>query len=124
MDELQRDLPAVTMNRARHEAMRKDVETAVHRTRAGIEPCSIVHAEPARDDQPDTTLRALFEIRREFWKVPKIIFEPGMHRSHHDAVSKRREAEVERLKEVGIGVTHVLLRPCTRKTRSICTMFR
>ena len=36
------------------------------------------------------------EIRREFREIARAIFQPGMHRTHDDAVRQTREAQIER----------------------------
>ena len=56
-------------------------------------------AMPPRDQQPGAAARPRGEIRRELGKSRGAVFEPGVHRSHDDAIRQAREAEIERGKQ-------------------------
>ena len=70
-----------------------------------------VRRKAAGDDQADTAAGAFGIKRRHALEPVLFFFEPGMHRTHQGAIAQRREAEIERGKQVrvrriGLAVGH------------------
>ena len=59
-------------------------------------------AMPPLTSKPGAAARPRGEIRRELGKVARAIFEPGVHRSHDDAIRQTRETQVERGKQAPV----------------------
>jgi hypothetical protein len=86
--------------------------------RAGHHHAILVGCDAAGDDQADAATRALGIEGGETGEALRRLFETGVHRAHQDAILQRREAEVERGEQVGIGVvTHAT---CRHEGESAC----
>ena len=59
-------------------------------------------AMPPVTSRPGAAARARGEIRREFAEIARAIFEPGVHRTHDDAIRQARETQIERGKQARI----------------------
>jgi hypothetical protein len=110
VDELERDLAAVLVHRARDQLVRQHVAGLVHHAGARVEPRAAVHAEPAGDHEAHAALGALGEVRRQLRVVPEAVLEAGVHGAHDHAVAQRGEAQVQGREQVREGLVHEELR--------------
>jgi len=80
-----------------------DVANEIQGAAQRQQPALAVRRDAAGDDQPYPAGRALAVEGGEFAVVIETVFEPGVHRAHDHAVLQRRETEVERGEEMGVG---------------------
>ena len=101
---LQRDLAAVGVDRIGDQSMLAHLPGKRKLRGARLEPACKIGRDAAGDDEPYAALRPRRIERRELVEAVRRLLEPGMHRAHQHAVGERREAEVQRGKEVRVGV--------------------
>ena len=69
-------------------------------------PAFDVRCKTAGHDQADAASRTLGKIGLEAREFLRVVFEPGVHRAHQDAIAQRHEAEVEGREQARIGRVH------------------
>jgi len=104
VQDLQRDVAAFGVHGARDRPVPCRCRPRREPTRERCGPAFDVRRKAARDDQPDTAASALGEIRLEPRELLRVVFEPGVHRAHQDAIAQRDEPEVERSQQVRVRV--------------------
>ena len=83
----------------------------------GLEPADQVGRDAAGDHQPDAAFGAFAEIGRQLGEIARVVLQPGVHRTHQDAVGQGAKAQVEGLEEAGVGLAgHVGRRRMTPGT--------
>ncbi|TLD44579.1 MAG: hypothetical protein FAZ92_03167 [Accumulibacter sp.] len=104
VQDLHGDLAAGSMHGVGDEAVFDHLPLVLQRRCAGHHDPILVRGNAAGDDQADAAARALGVEGGETAETLRRLFETGVHRTHQDTIPERREAEVERGEQMGIGV--------------------
>jgi hypothetical protein len=83
------------MHRVRDEAMTGHFARTGQLAGKRFRPACAVRRDPAADQQTRATAGARREIRREFGEIGGAILQPGVHRTHDDAIRELHEPEIE-----------------------------
>ena len=83
------------MHRLGHEPMTRHFARRGQFAGERLGPAGAVRRDAAAHQQPGAAARTRGEIRRELREIARAIFQPGVHRTHDDAIRQAREAQIE-----------------------------
>ena len=106
VQQLQAELAVLGVHRRGHLAVPAHVPGQGQAPGERLEPADDIRREAARDHQPDTALGAFCKIGRKLGEIVGMVFQPGVHRAHQDAVAQGGETQVERGEKVREGGRH------------------
>ena len=102
VQDLHADLAAFGVHGVGHETMARHLARIDSLPAKGLAQPARFGAMPPLTSRPGAAARARGEIGRELREIARAIFEPGMHRTHDDAVRQAREAQIERGKQAPV----------------------
>jgi len=103
MQQLQADLRAVLVRGGGQLPMRAHFPRPGQLAAERGQPADHVGGEATGHQQCRAAGRALAKVRRQLGEFARVVFQPGMHRAHQDAVAQLGETQVQRGKQVRIG---------------------
>src|SRR5471030_1995186 len=105
VQDLHQDLASLLVHGAGDAPVVEYVALEIERPAERQQPPGAVGRNAAGDDQTHAAARALAIERGQLAVVVEAVFEAGVHGAHDDAVTQRREAEVEGRQQMRIGLS-------------------
>ncbi len=99
VQDLHAEVPALGVHGFRHEPVTRQLTAYTQLARKRRDPARAIGRDATRDDEARAAARPLGEVGGELRKIPGLVLEAGVHRTHQDTVAQPQVAEIQRREE-------------------------